>query len=86
MDTYFLNNSTRELEEWMKTTTNPHYEGFFLYGDGKPHCWSGPGTTGERLKEMAEFILRKKPDGATTPWWKVLRGMPMRGDRLKVLC
>ena len=30
----------------MKTTTNPHYEGYFLYGDGKPHCWSGPVTPG----------------------------------------
>jgi hypothetical protein len=70
MDTYLLNNSTRKLQEWMKTTSNPHYEGFFLYGDSKPHCWSGPGTGGDRLKEMAQFIMWKKPDGATTPWWK----------------
>ena len=68
-DTYFLNNSTRELQDWMKTTTNPHYEGFFLYGDGKPHCWSGPVNQGERLKEMAQHIMAHKPDGATTPWW-----------------
>lgn len=68
-DTYFLNNSTRELQEWMKTTANPHYEGFFLYGDGKPHCWSGPVTQGERLKEMAQHIMAHKPDWATTPWW-----------------
>lgn len=68
-DTYFLNNSTRELHDWMKTTTNPHYEGFFLYGDGKPHCWSGPATQGERLKEMAQHIMAHKPDAATTPWW-----------------
>ena len=54
----------------MKTTTNPHYEGFFLYGDGKPHCWSGPGTSGDRLKEMAQHIMAHKPDGATTPWWR----------------
>jgi hypothetical protein len=27
VDTYYLNNSTKELEKWMKTTTNPHYEG-----------------------------------------------------------
>ncbi len=69
-DTYLLNNSTKVLEEWMKTTKDPHYEGFFMYGDGKPHCWSGPATPAERLKEMAQYILRKKPDGATTPWWK----------------
>ncbi len=70
MDTYFLNNSTRELEAWMKTTENPHYEGYFLYGDGKPHCWSGPGSQTDRLKEMAQHIVRHKPDGAGSPWWK----------------
>lgn len=70
VDTYFLNNSTRQLEQWLKTTTNPHYEGFFLYGNGKPHCWSGPVNAGERLKEMAQFIAAHKPEGQNTPWWK----------------
>jgi hypothetical protein len=69
MDNFFLNNSTKELEEWMKTTENPHYEGFFLYGDGKGHCWQGPESTGERLRQMAAHIARQKPDGMTTPWW-----------------
>jgi hypothetical protein len=68
-DTYFLNNSTREFQTWMKSTTNPHYEGSFLYGENKPHCWTGPVTPAERLKEIAQFIARKKPEGATTPWW-----------------
>lgn len=69
VDTYFLNNSTKELDAWMQTTTNPHYPGFFMYGDGKPHCWSGPVTPAQRLIEMAQHIQRKKPEGATTPWW-----------------
>jgi hypothetical protein len=69
VDTYYLNNSTRELEKWMKTTTNPHYEGFFMYGNNKPHCWSGPVSSSERLKEIAQFIQRKRPEGATTSWW-----------------
>ena len=69
MDTYYLNNAVRKLEEWMKTTTDPHYEGFFMYGDRKPHCWSGPVTAEERLTEMAQFILREKPEDLTTPWW-----------------
>jgi hypothetical protein len=42
---------------------------FFMYGDNKPHCWSGPVTTAERLKEMAQLVQRKRPAGATTPWW-----------------
>jgi hypothetical protein len=69
VDTYYLNNSTRELENWMKQTTNPHYEGFFMYGNNKPHCWSGPVSSSERLKEIAQFIQRKRPEGATTSWW-----------------
>jgi len=69
-DNFFLNNSTKELEEWMKTTQNPHYEVFFLYGDGKGHCWQGPETTAERLKQMAAHIAGQKPDGMTTPWWR----------------
>ncbi|MAG71396.1 MAG: hypothetical protein CL471_14035 [Acidobacteria bacterium] len=69
MDNFYLNNSTRELEQWMKTTENPHYEGFFMYGDGKGHCFSGPVSRAERLREMAQFIMTKKPEGATTPWW-----------------
>jgi hypothetical protein len=69
MDTYYLNNSTKQLEQWMKTTANPHYPGFFMYGDGKGHCWSGPVTPAERLEEMAQYLLRKKPEGTTTPWW-----------------
>jgi hypothetical protein len=70
MDTYQLDKGVVLLEQWMKTTTNPHYPGFFMYGDRKPHCWSGPVTQAERLKEMAQFIVRKKPQGTTTPWWR----------------
>lgn len=70
MDSFFLDRATRELQAWMKTTQNPHYEGYFEYGDQKPHCWSGPGTSADRLREMAEYGLRKMPPGTTTPWWK----------------
>ena len=70
VDTYYLDNAVRDLEKWMKTTENPHYEGYFLYGDQKPHCWSGPGTQLDRLKEMAQQIMRKKPEGANTGWWR----------------
>jgi hypothetical protein len=70
MDSFFLERPVREMEAWMKTTEDPHYEGFFMYGDQKPHCWSGPGTSADRIREMAQYGLRKKPAGTTTPWWK----------------
>ena len=70
MDSFFLDRAVREMEAWMLTTQNPHYEGFFMYGDQKPHCWSGPGTSADHLRGMAEYGLQKKPAGTTTPWWK----------------
>jgi putative esterase len=70
MDNFHLNEGVKKLQAFMKTTTNPHYEGTFVYGEGKGHCYSGPLATHERLKEMAEHILSKRPDHDTGQWWK----------------
>jgi hypothetical protein len=70
MDTYQLNIAVKELEAWMKTTENPHYEGFFEYGVGEPHCYTGRLTSPERLVEIADFIASKRPYVADAPWWK----------------
>lgn len=69
-DNFFLDRATRELETWMKTTTNPHYEGYFVWGDQRGHCYAGPGGNVARLLDMAEHGLRHKPEGTTTPWWR----------------
>jgi Putative esterase len=69
MDTYQLDKGVVLMQQWMKTTTNPHYEAFFMYGDRKPHCWSGPVSQTERLKEMAQFLLRHSPTGPPAGWW-----------------
>jgi hypothetical protein len=52
----------------MKTTQNPHYEGFFM-AETKPHCWSGR-DAGRTPAEMAQHGLRHMPAGTTTPWWR----------------
>lgn len=70
MDTYQLNIAVRELQDWMKTTENPHYEGYFEYGVGEPHCYTGQATTPERLVEIADFIAGKRPYVEAAPWWK----------------
>ena len=70
MDNFYLDVAIRKLEAWMKTTVDPHDPGLFMYGDGKGHCWQGPVTTAERLIEMAQYIVRRKPPEATTPWWR----------------
>ena len=69
-DNFYLNNAVRELEAWMKTTEEPRYPGFFLYGEGHGHCWRGPASTAERLKDMAQYIQRNQPASTTTLWWE----------------
>jgi len=70
MDTYHLDKAVVLMEQWMKTTKEPYYPGFFMYGDRKPHCWSGPVSSDVRLKEMAQHIMRHAPEGTATPWWQ----------------
>ncbi len=69
MDTYYLDKAVVLMDQWMQTTRDPHYPGMFMYGDRKGHCWSGPVTQPERLKEIAQHVLRHKPEGGTAPWW-----------------
>jgi hypothetical protein len=56
--------------EWMKTTENPYYEGFFEYGVDEPHCYTGRLTQPERPVEIADFIAAKRPYVAAVPWWR----------------
>ena len=43
-DTYFLNNAVYYLEDFLKTTKNPSYDGEVQYGDRAEHCWNGDPT------------------------------------------
>jgi len=70
-DNFFLDRATRELQAWMATTTNPHYPGYFEWGDQRGHCYAGPGGASARLLDMARHARRHRPDGVTTPWWPV---------------
>jgi hypothetical protein len=69
-DNFFLNNGVHLLQDWMKATKDPHYEGYFVYGAMKGHCYSGPENSADRLKEMAQHILSKMPAGTVAGWWK----------------
>ena len=69
MDNFYLNFPVMEMERWMKLTRDPHYPGFFMYGREKGHCYTGPLTTAERLKEMAQHVVRHQPRERDTPWW-----------------
>lgn len=41
MDNYFLNNAVKLMEEFLKSTSDPYYDGLVDYGDGCEHCWNG---------------------------------------------
>jgi hypothetical protein len=69
MDTYQLNVAVRQLQDWMKSTESPHYEGFFDYGVGQPHCYGGAATSAQRLVEIADYMAAKRPYVDGTPWW-----------------
>ena len=69
-DNFFLNNGVHRMQDWMKTTENPHYEGYFVYGAMKGHCYSGPENSADRLKQMGEHILAHMPAGTVAEWWK----------------
>jgi hypothetical protein len=68
-DNFFLDRATRELEAWLATTQSPHEPGYFVWGDQRGHCYSGPGGNIARLLDMAEHGLRHKPAGTSAPWW-----------------
>ena len=68
MDTYYLNNAVKLLENFLENTKNPYYAGTVEYGDGKPHCWGPYGK--ELIKLMADYITKNAPEGEDTSKWK----------------
>ncbi len=79
MDNYYLNNAVYLVEEFLESTTDPHYGGEVDYGDRAEHCWNGdhtrPNAT-SRLRYHQMFIPRildrvrqnAPPDADTLSW------------------
>ncbi len=76
MDTYFLEEATRLLEQFLEGTTDPYYAGSFDWGERQPHCYSGtpefPGQTAHQrvLPLMLDRILSTAPPGADVTSWR----------------
>jgi hypothetical protein len=68
MDTYYLNNATKLLEQFLEKTTDPYYAGVVEYGDGQPHCWGPRGA--DIINRMAEFITKHAPRNTNTMEWQ----------------
>lgn len=67
MDTYYLNNATVLLEEFLESTTDPYYDGVVEYGDRQPHCWGPRG--GEAYSLYRDHIIEHAPEGADVSAW-----------------
>ena len=79
-DTYFLNDAVYKMEDFLKATTNPPYEGEVKYGDRAEHCWNGDPTQPNYISRMhyntmyldkiLERIAKTAPGGADLTSWR----------------
>jgi len=80
MDNYYLNDAVYLVEDFLKGTTNPPYEGVVDYGDRAEHCWNGDHTRANAYSRLryhqmfapmiVERILKTAPRGADVRSWR----------------
>ena len=80
MDNFYLNNAVYRVEEFLKSTRNPPYEGEVAYGDRAEHCWNGDPTRPNAysrlrypqmfLPRVVERLLKSAPPGADLTSWR----------------
>jgi hypothetical protein len=70
MDDYYLNLAVYDLQDFLKTTHDPHYEGSFEYGrPEKGHGWQSM-TQEDLIRTMADHITKTAPSGDNAASWK----------------
>ncbi|MBB6144951.1 hypothetical protein HNQ77_002907 [Silvibacterium bohemicum] len=79
-DTYFLNNAVYRMEDFLKSTTNPPYDGEVTYGPRAEHCWNGDPTLPNAysrlhyntmyLPKILDRIEKTAPAGADLTSWR----------------
>jgi hypothetical protein len=80
MDNYYLNNAVYLMEDFLKTTNNPFYQGEVDYGDRAEHCWNGDHENPNyisRLRYNTMYLPRilkriqeSAPQGADLKSWR----------------
>lgn len=69
MDNFYLNQAVYLFEDFLQSTTDPHYSGRFEYGrPEKGHNWHLDHWA-DMLREMAEHIKHRAPSGENTAVW-----------------
>jgi hypothetical protein len=79
-DNYFLNDAVYLAEDFLKSTTNPPYDGEVKYGDRAEHCWNGDPNlpnylsrlhyNTQYLPKILERIQKTAPAGADLSSWR----------------
>ncbi|MGB9485766.1 MAG: hypothetical protein WCD04_06610 [Terriglobia bacterium] len=79
-DTYFLNDAVYYLEDFLKSASNPPYEGEVKYGDRAEHCWNGDPNFPNYLSRLhyhtmylpkiLERMQKAAPPGADLTSWR----------------
>ena len=80
MDNYYLNNAVYLVEDFLKSTKDPHYGGEVAYGDRAEHCWNGDPTRANAYSRLRyhqmfipKFVERARktaPRGADLKSWR----------------
>ena len=68
MDSYYLNNATHMMQEFLESTRAPYYQGEVVFQPLAPHCWGPRGI--ELLRMMTEHIEHYAPPGADLTSWR----------------
>ncbi len=79
-DTYFLNDAVYLLEDFLKSTKDPPYEGEVKYGARAEHCWNGDPNLPNYLSrlhyntmylpKMLDRMAKTAPKGADLNSWR----------------
>ncbi len=79
-DNYFLNDAVYLVEDFLKTTKTPHYDGEVDYEPRAEHCWNGDHTRPNAISRLRyhQFyapkivarILKSAPPGADLTSWR----------------
>jgi hypothetical protein len=80
MDNYYLNDAVYLVEEFLRSTTNPPFDGVVDYGDRAEHCWNGDHTRPNAISRLryhqmfapkiVERILKTAPRGGDVRSWR----------------
>ena len=68
MDSYYLNNATELLNDFLQKATNPPFSGEIVFQRRAPHCWGPRGA--DLMTKMVRHIEKYAPAGADTQTWR----------------